>query len=71
MILSDTIAHERTLVRKYDKTKLLQTALLLLGLFLGSFPAGRDPHGTMYAHSWRSHGLSTPARFITPSGRFS
>ena len=49
MFLSDVIAHERTLVRKYDKTRLIRTGLLLLGLFLGSFPVGRDPHGTMYA----------------------
>ena len=49
LILSDTIAHERMLIRKYDKTRLIRTAMLLLGLFLGSFPAGRDPQGTVYA----------------------
>ena len=69
MILSDTIAHERALVRKYDKTKLIRTGLLVLGLLLGSFPAGRDPQGTMYAFmalSW----LTDPGTLYHTLGAF-
>ena len=49
MMLSDFIAHERTLLRHIDPKKIIRTTCLLLGLFLGSFPTGRDPQETMYA----------------------
>ncbi|MEI6588178.1 MAG: acyltransferase [Candidatus Moraniibacteriota bacterium] len=49
MLLSDIMAHKNTIIRKFDKSKLLSLGLLILGLFLGSYPSGRDITGTMYA----------------------
>lgn len=49
MLLSDIMAHKKMIFRKYDKKKIIRTVLLVVGLFLGSFPSGRDPQGTMYA----------------------
>ncbi|HEX8974580.1 MAG TPA: acyltransferase [Patescibacteria group bacterium] len=49
MLLSDMIAHNKHLFRKIDKTKIMRTAILLVGLFLGSHPNGRPIDGTAYA----------------------
>jgi len=49
MLLSDLMAHKNTIVRDFDQSKILRTGLLILGLFLGSYPSGRNASGTMYA----------------------
>ncbi|MDD5396582.1 MAG: acyltransferase [Candidatus Moranbacteria bacterium] len=55
MLLSDLMAHQKLFIRKYDKNKLIRTALLLFGLFLGSYPSGRGVDGTMYAFMEKSY----------------
>jgi len=69
MMLSDIVAHERTILRKIDRKKILRTIFLLIGLFLGSFPAGRDPNGTMYAFMM-SPWLSEPGTLYHTIGAF-
>ena len=49
MLLSDLMAHKNMVIGKFDKSKLFRTGLLLLGLFLGSYPSGRGVEGTVYA----------------------
>jgi len=49
MLLSDLMAHKNSIVAEIDRNKFLRTGLLLLGLFLGSYPSGREVTGTMYA----------------------
>ena len=41
MLLSDLMAQKNTIIREFDRNKLLRTALLFSGLFLGSYPSGR------------------------------
>lgn len=55
MLLSDIMAHKNMLVRRFDKSKLLRTGLLLGGLFLGSYPSGRGVGGTIYASMEKSY----------------
>ena len=69
MLLSDVMAHKQMILSKFNNKKILLTAFLLLGLFLGSFPIGRDAEGTMYAFmnfSW----LSDPAILYHVLGAF-
>ncbi|NTW26761.1 MAG: acyltransferase [Candidatus Moranbacteria bacterium] len=49
MLLADLMANENAIVRKFNKSKLLRAGLLLVGLFLGSYPSGRGAGGTIYA----------------------
>jgi len=49
VLLCDLMAHKNMIIRKFDRSKIIGTGLLLLGLFLGSYPAGRDVAGTIYA----------------------
>jgi len=49
MLLSDLMAHKNTIIAQFDRSTLIRTGLLLLGLFLGSYPSGRDAAGTMYS----------------------
>jgi peptidoglycan/LPS O-acetylase OafA/YrhL len=49
MMLSDLMAHKQAILGRYDRKKIIRTVFLILGLFLGSFPIGREPQGTMYA----------------------
>ncbi len=49
ILLSDLMAHKNMLIREFDKSKLIRTALLFTGLFLGSYPSGRAVTGTVYA----------------------
>jgi peptidoglycan/LPS O-acetylase OafA/YrhL len=47
MVLSDLVTRERNIFRRI-RHKGYYVALLLLGLFIGSFPAGRSVAGTLY-----------------------
>lgn len=49
VLLSDLMAHKNTIIRKFDRSKIIRTVLLLTGLFLGSYPSDLDVTGTMYA----------------------
>jgi len=49
MILSDLMAHKNMIIQAFDRSKILRTGLLLLGLFIGSYPSGLDVTGTIYA----------------------
>jgi len=49
MLLSDLMAHKNTIIAQFDRSTLIRTGLLLLGLLLGSYPSGRDAAGTMYS----------------------
>ncbi len=49
MLLSDLMAHRSMIIREFDRSKFLRAGLFILGLFLGSYPSGRDIAGTMYA----------------------
>ena len=69
MLLSDVFAHRQMILRQHDPKKIWRSLFLVLGLFLGSFPIGRDPSGTMYAFmnfSW----LSSPATLYHILGAF-
>lgn len=48
VLLSDLMAHKNTIIRKFDRSKIIRTVLLLSGLFFGSYPSGRDVVGTIY-----------------------
>jgi peptidoglycan/LPS O-acetylase OafA/YrhL len=60
MLLSDLMAHENILLQKFDRNKLLRTGLLLAGLFLGSYPAGREVSGTIYAFMFNTFFVNPP-----------
>ena len=49
MLLSDVIAHRQMILRNSKTKKVWLSVLMAAGLFLGSFPIGRDPQGTAYA----------------------
>jgi peptidoglycan/LPS O-acetylase OafA/YrhL len=49
VLLSDLMAHKNMLIREFDRSKLIRTALLFWGLFLGSYPSGRAVTETVYA----------------------
>lgn len=48
MLLSDLTADRHSVIGRSDRTKLIRSGLLVAGLFLGSYPSGRDAAGTMY-----------------------
>jgi peptidoglycan/LPS O-acetylase OafA/YrhL len=49
MMLSDAIANRQAIIGKIRRRKTLLASMGALGLFLGSYPIGRDPQGTFYA----------------------
>lgn len=69
ILLSDLLAHRNSLVRQFDKSKLLRTLLLLIGLFLGSYPTGRFVDGTMYGFLQNGF-IANPAVFYNVIGAF-
>jgi len=69
MLLSDLMAGRLEIVKKFDDKKLIRISLLILGLFLASFPIGRSPEGTMYA-SMNFPWLSSPAVLYHILGAF-
>jgi len=48
ILLSDLMANKNLFIKKFGKSKLILLGLLLLGLFLGSYPSGRGSEGTVY-----------------------
>ena len=69
LLLSDIVAHKNTIVSKFDKTKIIRTILLFVGLFLGSYPSGRGVDGTLYWFMEKSY-LSNSAVFYHILGAF-
>lgn len=69
LLLSDIVAHRTVIVSAFDKTKFIRTAMLLLGLFLGSYPSGRGVDGTIYAFMEKSY-LANSAVFYHILGAF-
>jgi len=70
VILSDIVAHKDGLMSKLDRSKILRTGLLLVGVFLGSYPStGRDVAGTTYAFL-NSTFFNEPAIFYHALGAF-
>ncbi len=63
MLLSDIIVHRGAILRGFGRyRKWLDAAILLLGLFIASYPSGRDADGTLYLfmkYSW----IDAPAEF--------
>ncbi|MEI7890423.1 MAG: acyltransferase [bacterium] len=49
VMLSDIVANEKKLLSHFDRSKIFRTLLLLIGLFLGSYPSMRGVEGTIYA----------------------
>ena len=49
MLLSDIMAHKNSIIKRFDKNKIIRTLMLLSGLFLGAYPSGRGVEGTIYA----------------------
>jgi peptidoglycan/LPS O-acetylase OafA/YrhL len=48
VLLSDVMAERDNIVRSFDKKKKFRLLLLVVGLFLASFPIGREAQGTIY-----------------------
>jgi peptidoglycan/LPS O-acetylase OafA/YrhL len=69
MLLSDILAHKDMIMRQYDKKKIIRTSLLLIGLFIGSYPSGRDIEGTAY-FVLKNSLISDPAVFYHVIGAF-
>ncbi|MFZ2834919.1 MAG: acyltransferase, partial [Candidatus Moraniibacteriota bacterium] len=65
----DLMAHKNTIIRKFDRSKFLRTAILLLGLFLGSFPSGRNAEETIYAFMLNPY-ITNPEVFYHIIGSF-
>lgn len=49
MLLADLAVHKDSFFAKLGKNKIMQLSLLLLAMFLGSYPSGRGVEGTVYA----------------------
>lgn len=69
VLLSDLVANEKEILRRFDKRKIWRISFFFLGLFLASFPIGREAQGTIYEFmnfSW----LTEPAVFYHVVGSF-
>jgi peptidoglycan/LPS O-acetylase OafA/YrhL len=69
MLLSDLSAHKKLNLTQIDTKKLLRFSLLIIGLFFGSIPSGRDLSGTIYSFFDITY-LSDAAAFFHTIGAF-
>jgi len=63
MLLSDLMANKNILVEKLNKSKMLRTILLLIGIFLGSYPSGRGVGDTIYAWMEKTYFVDSAVLF--------